>query len=86
MLCREYNTGSVPFVDFLVPEVYSAATSTLLESRRQGWREREIGRWQRMADAILVLCHTLLPAATLSDGLWKSLRRVSLDLRFGASP
>ena len=25
-------------------------------------REREIGRWQRMADAILVLCHTLLPA------------------------
>ena len=25
----------------LVPEVYSAATSTLLESRRQGWRERD---------------------------------------------
>ena len=33
----------------------------LMRSRRQGLR-RQIGRWLRMADAILVLCQTPLPA------------------------
>ena len=80
----------VASVNFLQTK-FRAGTKRKKKSRRHGLRrEREIGRWQRMvlagaaADAILVLCQTLLCCcclpARVSDGLWKSPGRVSPDL------